>query len=221
MYLVLYAHVVLLKHLGSFAFYLAFRVGGLILVILGSVCCPTLKLVLTLSFPQCRSSIHFLLSITIFHVCLVGIRCRSVPLRHLYMRTDRIIAAVATQCSDFPSRRFLTEAIDPPKIFLGCIRATGSKVNRMLKPGWFLATTQPRLHYLELTAFLERLLRLMSLLFLHSLGVIVLPSVDHLKTKALLTAFRLLHEGPLTLNHLRVMNALPNRKDCRYHFLIG
>lgn len=70
----------------------------------------------------------------------------------------------------------------------------------MLEPALFLATAQPRLRDLELSALLERPLRVLSQLFLQSLGVVVLASVDHLKTEAFRAILRLLKEGLLDSN---------------------
>ena len=129
LYLVLDAHVALLEHLGSFAGHLASGVGGRTVMVLGRGCGPALLLVLALSFPHGRSSGRFPLSTAMVHVCLVGMRRCSVPLRHLSTRADRAVAAMAAQHGDVPRRRFLTEAIDPPQIPLGCIGTTASEVD--------------------------------------------------------------------------------------------
>ena len=98
-------------------------------MVLGRSCGPALLLVLALSFPHGRNSGRLPLSAAMVRVCIVGMRRGSVPLRHLPTRADRAVAAMATQHSDVPRRRFLTEAIDPPQIPLGCIGTTASEVD--------------------------------------------------------------------------------------------
>ena len=70
----------------------------------------------------------------------------------------------------------------------------------MLEPARFLATAQPRLRDPELSALPERPWRVLSQLFSQSLGVVVLASVDHLKTEAFRAILRLLKEGLLHSN---------------------
>ena len=74
----------------------------------------------------------------------------------------------------------------------------------MLEPARFLATAQPRLRDLELSTLLARPVRVLSQLFLQSLGVVVLASVDHLETEAFRPVLRLLKEGLLQSNTFHV-----------------